>query len=89
MIGFYTLIIAKGLKYSTSDPTKEIAYLYLDNEKKYKAKIAVELLGSRFGKVFSGLFNIIVTGIIYNRAFVNQSEIYGFVFFCHWSFYLD
>ena len=83
MIGFLTMVFGKGFKYATSDPTKEMTYLYLDSDQKYQAKIAVELLGTRFGKVASALFNILVVGLLCDRAFMNQAE----CMFSYHSFY--
>ena len=60
-IGAVVLTLEKTLKYSCCDPTKEIGYLYLGPEEKYKGKIAVEMLGSKFGKFFGATFNIFVS----------------------------
>lgn len=55
IIGAVQNILTKSSKYTQFDPTKEMAYIPLDEESKVKGKAAIDVVGARFGKAGGSL----------------------------------
>ena len=62
--GAFQNIITKALKYSLFDPTKEMAFIPLDQESKVKGKAAIDVIGSRLGKSGSSWLQVLLIDIV-------------------------
>jgi AAA family ATP:ADP antiporter len=64
-VGLIQNFLAKGVKYSLFDPTKEMSYIPLEDELKSKGKAVVDVIGSRAGKSGGALILYILLNVVF------------------------
>jgi AAA family ATP:ADP antiporter len=89
LFGAFQNIASKVVKYSFFDPTKEMAYIPLDEDEKVKGKAAIDVVGSRLGKSGSswvqvGLMDLMGTSSVLSITHFLIPIILATV--CFWSY---
>jgi AAA family ATP:ADP antiporter len=62
-LGALQNVMSKASKYSLFDPTKEMAYIPLDQASKVQGKAAIDVVGARFGKAGGSLIQQILIAV--------------------------
>lgn len=73
-------ILAKGVKYSIWDTSKEILYIPLDQATKTKGKAAADLVGSKLGKSISSLMPVALLSASSTASYISTAPLIAVVF---------
>ncbi|HUX78575.1 MAG TPA: Npt1/Npt2 family nucleotide transporter [Alphaproteobacteria bacterium] len=79
MVGAVQNILSKGTKYSLFDPTKEMAYIPLNQELKVKGKAAVDVIGGRVGKSGGGFIQFMLLTLTAGSQLTIAPYLFGVV----------
>jgi AAA family ATP:ADP antiporter len=81
-IGLVSNVLSKATRYAVFDPTKEMAYIPLDERSRKRGKAAIDVLGARLGKSGGALIQqliVLATGNIFNGVGVVAVLFYSIV----------
>ncbi|MFA5249960.1 MAG: Npt1/Npt2 family nucleotide transporter [Parachlamydiales bacterium] len=68
-------ISTKALKYALFDPTKEMAFIPLDQEAKVKGKAAIDVIGSRLGKSGSSYLQMFLLFLVGSGSILEATSL--------------
>lgn len=86
LIGLAQNVLSKSIKYALFDPTKEMAYIPLDDESKMRGKAAIDVVANRFGKSGGGYIQIALLAVFGTLSeIVPYLAIFFVLFIIIWS----
>jgi ATP:ADP antiporter, AAA family len=75
-------VLAKGVKYSIWDTSKEMLYIPLDQTIKTKGKAAADLIGSKFGKSAGSLVRVGLLSYFHSSSYDSIAPVMTVMFVC-------
>jgi AAA family ATP:ADP antiporter len=80
LFGAIQNVLSKAVKYSFFDPTKEMAYIPLDEELKSKGKAAADVIGGRLGKSGGALVTFSLLTIVQGADLISLAPKFAVIF---------
>jgi AAA family ATP:ADP antiporter len=80
LFGAVQNVLSKAVKYSFFDPTKEMAYIPLDEQLKAKGKAAADVVGGRLGKSGGAFITFLMLTVISGSDLVSLAPSFAVIF---------
>lgn len=80
LFGAIQNVLSKAVKYSFFDPTKEMAYIPLDEALKSKGKAAADVIGGRLGKSGGALVTFLLLTIVQDSDLISLAPNFAVIF---------
>ena len=74
------MVVGKSTKYALFDPTKEMAYIPINNQLKSKGKAAVDIIGARLSRSAASFLQAMIFVVFPAATYLTISEVLMSIF---------
>jgi AAA family ATP:ADP antiporter len=79
-VGMAQVVVGKSTKYALFDPTKEMAYIPINNQLKSKGKAAVDIIGARLSRSAASFLQAMIFVVFPAATYLTISEVLMSIF---------